>query len=173
MLMMTDAFLPEGVTEMAVDSIFMMPHLGVLSTRYPAVATEVFEKDCMIRLGTTVAPWGDGKAGQPAFTARIKFSGGREEAHTLNYGDLLLLPLGVGEEAEAHLEPSKHLDFGEGKGHAATRTLKGGVVGVLLDARGRRPFRLPADRARRVEALRRWNRAVDMYADPASATAAD
>ncbi len=31
-LMAIDAFLPEGVTRIAVDSIFMMPHLGVLST---------------------------------------------------------------------------------------------------------------------------------------------
>ncbi len=29
--MMIDAFLPEGVTELAVDSIFMMPQLGVLA----------------------------------------------------------------------------------------------------------------------------------------------
>jgi len=31
MMMMIDAFLPLGVTELAVDSVFMMPHLGVLS----------------------------------------------------------------------------------------------------------------------------------------------
>ena len=29
--MMIDAFLPEGVTSLAVDSIFMMPQLGVLA----------------------------------------------------------------------------------------------------------------------------------------------
>ena len=58
MLMMIDAFLVEGVTEIAVDSIFMMPHLGVLSTIHPAAATEVFEKDCLVRLGTCVAPVG-------------------------------------------------------------------------------------------------------------------
>ncbi len=56
MLMMIDAFQVEGVTELAVDSIFMMPHLGVLSTIHPAAATEVFEKDCLVRLGTCVAP---------------------------------------------------------------------------------------------------------------------
>ncbi len=32
MLMMIDAYEPLGVTTLAVDSIFMMPHLGVLST---------------------------------------------------------------------------------------------------------------------------------------------
>jgi hypothetical protein len=58
MLMMIDAFLVEGVTEIAVDSIFMMPHLGVLSTIHPDAATEVFEKDCLVRLGTCVATVG-------------------------------------------------------------------------------------------------------------------
>ena len=31
MLMMIDAFQPEGITRLAVDSIFMMPQLGVLA----------------------------------------------------------------------------------------------------------------------------------------------
>ena len=47
--------LPEGITEIAVDSIFMMPQLGVLSSIHPEAAVEVFNKDCLIRLGTCIA----------------------------------------------------------------------------------------------------------------------
>ena len=50
--MLIDAFLPEGITQLAVDSIFMMPQLGVLSTVHAKAAVEVFEKDCLIYLGT-------------------------------------------------------------------------------------------------------------------------
>ena len=71
MLMMIDAFLVEGVTELAVDSIFMMPHLGVLSTIHPDAATEVFEKDCLVRLGTCVATVGAPAAG-PALTVELR-----------------------------------------------------------------------------------------------------
>jgi hypothetical protein len=53
--MLIDAFLPEGITQLAVDSIFMMPQLGILSTIHPKAAVEVFEKDCLIRLGTCIA----------------------------------------------------------------------------------------------------------------------
>ncbi|MFQ6061319.1 MAG: glutamate mutase L, partial [Thermoplasmata archaeon] len=60
-LMMLDAFQPEGITRLAVDSIFMMPHLGVLSAVHEEAATEVFERDCLIHLGTAVAPKGIGK----------------------------------------------------------------------------------------------------------------
>ena len=55
---MIDAFLPEGITRLAVDSIFMMPQLGVLAEVHKAAATEVFNKDCLIHLGTCVTPAG-------------------------------------------------------------------------------------------------------------------
>jgi len=41
-LMMIDAFLPEGLTHLAVDSIFMAPQLGVLSSVHEEAATQVF-----------------------------------------------------------------------------------------------------------------------------------
>jgi hypothetical protein len=37
------------------------------------------------------------------------------------------------------------------------------VVGLIVDARGRQPFVLPADRAARIQRLRAWNRALDLY----------
>ncbi|RLC57178.1 MAG: methylaspartate mutase, partial [Candidatus Cloacimonadota bacterium] len=46
-MMMVDAFLPEGITRLAVESIFMMPRLGVLAEISEKAATEVFEKDCL------------------------------------------------------------------------------------------------------------------------------
>ena len=64
-MMLVDAFLPEGVTRLAKDSIFMMPHLGVLSQVHSQAATEVFEKDCLIYLGTCIAPRGTAKLGRP------------------------------------------------------------------------------------------------------------
>jgi hypothetical protein len=56
--MMIDAFQPQGITRLAVDSIFMMPQLGVLASVQPEAAGQVFERDCLIWLGTVVAPVG-------------------------------------------------------------------------------------------------------------------
>jgi len=47
-LMMIDAFQPEGITRLAVDSIFMMPQLGVLASVLPEAAMEVFRRDCLV-----------------------------------------------------------------------------------------------------------------------------
>ncbi len=51
-MLLIDAFQPEGFTTLAKDSIFMMPHLGVLAQVHPKAAMEVFERDCLIYLGT-------------------------------------------------------------------------------------------------------------------------
>ena len=163
MLMMVDAYQPLGVTTLAVDSIFMMPHLGVLSTVDEQAATEVFVKDCLVYLGTCVAPMGQGKDGERCLEYTITFQGNRAaENGTLAFGELRLIPLAVTEQANIELRPAKGIDVGEGKGNAGTRSLKGGVVGILLDGRGR-PLQLPTDQQVRVAALTRWYNAVELY----------
>jgi hypothetical protein len=52
---------------------------------------------------------------------------------------------------------------GEGPGKAWTGTLEGGVVGLVLDGRGRRPFNLPEDDVKRVEKLQEWSAALNTY----------
>jgi len=163
MVMMVDAYQPLGVTTLAVDSIFMMPHLGVLSTVNEQAATEVFVKDCLVYLGTCVVPVGQGKDGERCFDYTLTFEGSRaSENGTLAFGDLRLIPLALNERATIELRPSKGADMGEGKGNAVTRPVKGGVVGLLLDGRGR-PLQLPPDSQARVAALTRWYQAVELY----------
>src|SRR5439155_10762073 len=91
MLMMIDAFLPEGITELAVDSIFMTPQLGVLSTVHEEAATQVFERDCLILLGTCVAPFGSGKPGEPCVSVELAPDQGPPLRRDVGFGDLVLL----------------------------------------------------------------------------------
>lgn len=161
-LMMLDAFQPEGITELAVDSIFMMPQLGVLSTIHPRAAAEVFDKDCLIRLGTAITPVGRVQSGQPMLRARITLPDGvREEV--LKYGEIKRLPLADGARAQVDLQPVRGIDVGKGPGAQVTAEVRGGVVGLILDGRGRRPFGLPADEAERVRKLTEWNAAMECY----------
>jgi len=164
-LMMVDAFLPEGFTELAVDSIFMMPQLGVLSTVHEQAAAEVFDRDCLIRLGTVIAPVGRGKEGQGCVRVKVESPGAPTQEVEVRFGDLALLPLP--EDGEAHVkvtaDPDRGFDVGAGKGKAVTREVRGGVVGLLVDARGRQPFELPADPQKRIERLRAWNKTLKLY----------
>ena len=162
MLMMIDAYAPLGINQLAVDSIFMMPHLGVLSTVNEKAATEVFVKDCLVPLGTCVAPNGTGKAGERCFAYRLLLPGERVVEDRISVGDIRLLPLEANHEAGIELTPTRGFDFGAGDGKKVTGTVKGGVVGLILDARGR-PLSIAGDEAARVRQLQTWAQAVDLY----------
>ncbi|MDA0295995.1 MAG: glutamate mutase L [Planctomycetota bacterium] len=161
-MMLIDSFEPEGFTTLAKDSIFMMPHLGVLSSVHERAAMEVFEKDCLVVLGTCIAAKGQGKPGKPCFSYRM--SGGTTASGDLAYGDLVVVPLGAEETAEVEVTPARGFDLGNGPGKPITRTAKGGPAGIILDARGRR-LELPADAEQRRQAVTRMVKATGMYDD--------
>jgi uncharacterized protein (TIGR01319 family) len=160
-LMLVDAFEPEGFTRLAKDSIFMMPHLGVLAEVHTQAAVEVFERDCLVYLGTNIAPRGLGKSAKPCFSYDIT-GDTLNQSGTLNFGDLLLLPLGPGETATAAIEPARAFDCGAGPGKRIERTVHGGTVGLILDARGR-PLQLPEDRAQCQQTVGRWVESLELY----------
>jgi uncharacterized protein (TIGR01319 family) len=159
--MLIDAFEPEGVTELAKDSIFMMPHLGVLASVHPQAALEVFEKDCLIYLGTCVAAKGRGKAGKPCF--RYEVSGASlNERGEMVCGEIRLFPLGIGAAATIVVEPARGFDVGGGAGKRIEREVRGGTVGLILDARGR-PLVLPEGRMESRTVVEVWSNALNLY----------
>ena len=164
MLMMIDTFQPEGITRIAVDSIFMMPHLGVLSTVNEKAATEVFEKDCLVHLGTCVSLVKNniGKPKEKCITYKITMPDGKKMEESLPYGELRVFPLGIDQTAEIEVFPEKNFDVGAGKGKPITNKVSGGVVGIVIDTRGR-PITLAKDKTSRVEQLQRWAKAIDAY----------
>ncbi len=161
-MMLLDAFLPEGITKLAVDSIFMMPQLGVLAEISEKAAAEVFNKDCLIHLGSSVAPVGIAKIGQPVLSARIELPDGKVFEEEIPFGELRLIPLGVGEKAKAVLKPKRGFDLGSGKNQEVITDLTGGVVGIIIDTRGR-PLQLPSETALRVSLLKKWMKELNAY----------
>ena len=157
--MLIDAFQPEGVTRLAVDSIFMMPHLGVLSTVDERAATEVFERDCLIYLGTCVAPVGEGKDGEVCLQYEIDLP--KHRTGQLQVGQLQWIPLADGEEVEISLQPARRWDVGAGPGQALNARVRGGVVGLVLDGRGR-PIQMATDSERRRQ-ISDWQQALNLY----------
>ncbi len=161
LLMLIDAFEPEGVTRLAVDSIFMMPQLGVLSTISEDAATQVFYRDCLIPLGTCIAPSGTGRNGRPCCRVTVERPSGTEEVE-MAVGEMRLLPLDEGQKVRVTVDPVRGFDMGAGSGRAINAEVSGGVVGLVIDCRGR-PLQLPEDDAERAEAINRWNAALDVY----------
>ncbi len=168
-LMMMDAYQPEGITMLTVDSIFMMPHLGVLSEHCYAAAKEVFERDCIVQIGTCIAPIGLGKDGEPCVTVR-----GAGVNISVPFGEIRVVPLPE-ETTQITVEPAKNFDVGAGKGKPETVTrfetskgnrthftnLIGGQVGLIIDTRGR-PFALDFNAPGRVSKLRNYLSAMGL-----------
>lgn len=166
-LMLIDGFAPEGVTRLSVDSIFMMPQLGVLSTVHPKAAVEVFNKDCLIHLGTCIAPAGEMKEEKEILKYKFQMPDGQNIEGTLKFGEMKKFPLGFDQKeiplkAKAVLEPLRGFDAGAGKGAKVEKEVSGGVTGIILDGRGR-PFNLPTDDKVRVQKLKEWMLALNIY----------
>jgi uncharacterized protein (TIGR01319 family) len=161
MLMMIDAFLPEGVTQLAVDSIFMMPQLGVLSQVNKEAATQVFNRDCLIHLGTCIAPAGQAKKGSSCLEISVNMPSGIVE-DTIPVGELKLYQIGMDEVVQVKIQPNRHFDAGAGNGQAVETEVRGGVVGLVIDTRGR-PLEMSADTAQSVEDLKTWLQTLDVY----------
>ena len=167
--MLIDAFLPEGITQLAVDSIFMMPQLGVLANidkedlkeDARKAAVEVFEKDCLIRLGTCISPVGKIKPNMTVLTAEFVLPDGKSEHCIVKAGELLRIKVPYA-PLKATLTPGRGLDIGAGKGEPIETTVFGGVVGLLLDGRGR-PFMLPESKTERISSLQKWSTATNEY----------
>jgi len=167
MMLLIDAFQPEGTTRVAVDSIFMMPHLGVLTTVHDKAATEVFNKDCIIYVGTCFAPNGVARFGDKAFSYKLELETGETLEGDMKFGEVKLIPYGLNDKGlplkgTATINPSRHFDMGDGRGKQVKGEIYGGVVGIVLDARGR-PIKFTTDPQERVKQNDSWTRAFDAY----------
>lgn len=87
---------------------------------------------------------------------------GKKTEDSLPYGELRVLPLGIDHMAEIEILPAKNFDVGAGKGRPMTKKVFGGVVGIVIDTRGR-PITLAKDKTSRGEQLQRWTKAIEAY----------
>jgi uncharacterized protein (TIGR01319 family) len=162
LMILTDAFQPEGITKLYQDSVFMMPHLGVLSTAFPEAAWNIFEKDCLVRLGTVIAPSGTAKLGDPVINIKLEMPDEKILEKEVNFNELIRIPLEEDKKAKAVLEPKSNFDIGGGLGKKIESIIYGGVVGIVIDARGR-PLIIPKEDEERRRTLLNWYNSVDFY----------
>lgn len=155
-LMMMDAYQPEGITMLTVDSIFMMPHLGVLSEHFYEAAKQVFEYDCIVKCGHCISPVGTGKEGEACIT--VSGDGVNE---SVPVGQIKIIPCDREQFKTLTITPEKNFDVGAGKGKPVTEKLEGGTVGIIIDTRGR-PFNLDLNAPGRVQKLRGYLSAMGL-----------
>ena len=162
MRMIIDSFQPQGITQIAVDSIFMMPQLGVLSTFHARAALEVFNKDCLIKLGTCIAPFEIRKANKKLFEIEINIEG-KSKKFILHFGELILIPA-YEDKYEVNIKVEGGVDIGYGKGENFIGNIRGGEVGIILDGRGREII-FEEDNDKRINQIIKWSKNSNEYGE--------
>jgi uncharacterized protein (TIGR01319 family) len=158
-----DACRPEGITELAVDSVFVMPHLGALRQVAPEAAADVLATDAIVMVATAVAPLGPRVPETGAELARVSLLAIDQDdvlaETTIEGGRLGRLALPDG-EVRLEITPAAGWDFGGGAGEVVRARVRGGSVGIILDGRGRDLPWPQAELARR-DLVRTWLQDLD------------
>jgi hypothetical protein len=81
---------------------------------------------------------------------------------TIPAGELKLYKVGMDEIVQVKIQPHRHFDAGAGNGQVVETEVRGGVVGLVIDTRGR-PLEMSADTAQSVEDLKTWLQTLDVY----------
>ncbi len=145
-LMMLEGFGLQGITQLAVDSIFMMPHLGVLASVHPVAAQEIFEHDCLVHLGCAVVPVYSSKASESSLLAEVFLDSQRVGEVRAN--EVVRLSTPTSGTATIRVVPLKRsVNVGGGLGEVVERRIELGECGILCDGRNR-PIVMPQDAAR-------------------------
>ncbi len=157
MLVLLNALEPRGVISVALDAAGVANLLGAIAAVQPVAAVEVGARDAFLNLGTVIAPGGHGRPGKPALKLKITPDNGPPQELEVAYGTLQIIPLPPGQRAKLEIRPGRHFDIGLGQpGRGAITEVEGGILGIVVDARGR-PLRLPKDESARQAQLKEWH----------------
>jgi hypothetical protein len=154
-----------GAVTLALDPIGVLPAMGALAQVEGAAAAAVLEHDALTPLGTCLVVQG-GNDGQRVVSGALQRVSGETTPFEVKAGGIAVLPLGVDEPAAIRLTIENRASLGAFRAgqtvqFEAPTHVRGGAIGLIIDARGR-PLMLPEDGRRRQECLREWLGAFDL-----------
>lgn len=130
-MILINALRPERAIDLAVDSVFMFPHLGVLSQTDEKLALELFYRFGLVRLGRVMVPTGKAAAGEDAVRLTSVFQDGQSFNETVRAGAVKFIDIipetrtVVKIKSDGMKAPEKQVE------------LEGNTGGLIIDARGR------------------------------------
>jgi hypothetical protein len=139
-----------------LDTYGLAPALGSVAAIKPLAAVEALDAGGFTNLATVVTPVGEAGLGEAVLTLTVSYEDGSELTAEVNYGELEVLPLPLGQETVLELRPRRGFDVGlGGRGKAGKRRVSGGLAGLIIDARGR-PITFPQEPAERQGRMQQW-----------------
>lgn len=155
-LIVLDALQPIGVSTLVLDVHGLSPALGSVAAVKPLAAVEALDSGGFVNLATVVTPVGPARSGDTMLKVKVTYDDESTLEVEVHQGDLEVLPLLPGQEAVLELQPARHIDVGlGGPGKSGKRHVSGGLVGLIVDARGR-PLTLASEPEERHQQVRQW-----------------
>lgn len=156
LLMLLDALQPMGVTTLVLDTNNLCTVLGAVADVNPMLPVQVIESGSFLSLGTVVSPASRAQMGSPILKVHLVPEDGKESNAVIRQGTITTIPLSIGQPARLYLHPigGANLSLGAA-GKAAGFRVTGGILGLVIDARGR-PIRMPRDEVQRRELVKKW-----------------
>ncbi len=146
--------------DLHLDTFSLLSVCGALARFDPDAAVTVFERDLWHNtpLATCVVLAGEGSSDTVAVEAEL-VSRGRSQRVAVRHGQVARLRLDPGNRGQLILRPAPGVHIGHNEPGAEVRSdlaaLKGSVLGIIIDARGR-PLQLPIDETRRCAQIWEW-----------------
>ena len=158
--MLLDGVRPLGVTQIAIDPASALAPIGSLVDDELREGLALLSEDLVVPLGTAVVSRG-GTPGQVAMRITMHRSGWPTPMPIeLRVGQIQVVPLPAGQEADLLIEPGAGVSLGSGRRSPRIQvTVTGGAVGLVLDARGV-PIALPRRGDDRRTVLASWRDAL-------------
>ena len=159
-LLLVNILEPAGVTQLAIDPTSSLAMQGALARTGARVAFE----STLVPLGVCVAPRGRARAGEPAVLVDVRPSSGARIEREVSAGALDVIQWDARVPAEVRIWPQARFDVGLGNGRPARlkANVGSGMVGLIVDARGR-PLVWPDEADERQARLQQWLRSMDAF----------
>ena len=160
---LVDACRPQGLTSLAVDSVFVLPHLGALLEVAPRAAQDVLATDAVVPLGACLAPLAvrAPRTGEILAEVRVSRAGDTVAGPAVEMvgGAVTRVPLEAAMTYTLEAIPRAGWDLGAGVGQTVREEVAGGPAGLILDGRGVDPAWEAGPVARR-DQVRTWLEAL-------------
>jgi hypothetical protein len=155
LLTLLDGIQPTGITPLILDKHGILSILGAISKSTPILPVQVMETTAFTNLATVINAESRVKDGTPILKARLTYASGNYMDVEVKQGAISTLPLPSGETGLLNIKLLKRTTIEDWVYSEEPFRVRGGICGVVIDARGR-PLTLPQNESERREKYKRW-----------------
>ncbi|NLN70909.1 MAG: hypothetical protein GX142_09045, partial [Chloroflexi bacterium] len=153
LLALLDGLQPRQITTIVLDRYHLLPLLAKFGEVEPVVPVHLLSSPAFENLGSIISLVGYPPRGKPALTVHVSTETGLNFSREIQHSKLTRLNIPQGGTAVLELIPHRQVDIGfGGPGQGGRVKVVGGVLGLVIDARGR-PLQLPDRSETRIELL--------------------